>query len=140
MENLLLCSFAHHACSPLQGFLHEEELCEVTLPCQFFVRRVVLQSGVELVFEFSDMWSFWSLVFFTWSPIPEGLQQYGEGCDGRKAMACKRLLRSAKAVQKHGLGVLFFFVGVRTLCLLAEGGVYPSRYLWVSHSESDWHW
>ena len=28
MDNFVLCSFAHHACSPfLQGFLHEEELC-----------------------------------------------------------------------------------------------------------------
>ena len=28
MDNIVLCSFAHHACSPfLQGFLHEEELC-----------------------------------------------------------------------------------------------------------------
>ena len=32
VENFMLCSFAHDACSPLmQGFLHEEELCKVAL-------------------------------------------------------------------------------------------------------------
>ena len=36
VENLVLCSLAHHACSPLlQGFLHEEELCKVALTCHF---------------------------------------------------------------------------------------------------------
>ena len=34
VENIMLCSFAHHACSPLlQGFLHEKELCQVALTC-----------------------------------------------------------------------------------------------------------
>ena len=34
VENFVLCSFAHHACSPLlQGFLHEEELCKAALTC-----------------------------------------------------------------------------------------------------------
>ena len=37
VENTMPCSFAHHACSPLlQGFLHEEELCEVAFTCLFF--------------------------------------------------------------------------------------------------------
>ena len=36
VENFMLCSFAHHACSPLlQGFQHEEELCNVALTCHF---------------------------------------------------------------------------------------------------------
>ena len=30
VENFMLCSFAHFACSPiLQAFLHEEEMCKV---------------------------------------------------------------------------------------------------------------
>ena len=34
VENIMLCSFAHHACSPLlQGFLHEEEPCMVAVTC-----------------------------------------------------------------------------------------------------------
>ena len=34
-ENFMLCSCAHHACSPLlQESLHEEELCKVALRCQ----------------------------------------------------------------------------------------------------------
>ena len=34
VENFMLCSFAHHACSPpLKGFLHKEEMCEVALTC-----------------------------------------------------------------------------------------------------------
>ena len=36
VENFLLFSFAHPACSPLsQGFLHEDELCKVALTCHF---------------------------------------------------------------------------------------------------------
>ena len=36
VENFVLCSFAHHACSPLlQGFLHDEGLCKVALACHF---------------------------------------------------------------------------------------------------------
>ena len=36
VENLLVFSFAHPACSPLmQGFLHGEELCKVALICHF---------------------------------------------------------------------------------------------------------
>ena len=38
LENFLLCSFAHPACSPvLQGFQvqHEEEMCRVALTCRF---------------------------------------------------------------------------------------------------------
>ena len=38
MEHFMLCSYAHHPCSPhLQGFLHEEELCKVVLICHFSV-------------------------------------------------------------------------------------------------------
>ena len=34
VENILLCSFAHHACSPLlHGFSHEEALCKVAVTC-----------------------------------------------------------------------------------------------------------
>ena len=34
VENFMVCSFAHHACSPLlQGFLHEKELSNVVLTC-----------------------------------------------------------------------------------------------------------
>ena len=36
VENFMLCSFAHHACSPLlQGCLHQEELCKAALTCHF---------------------------------------------------------------------------------------------------------
>ena len=32
VENIMLCSFVHHARSPrMQGVLHEEELCKVAL-------------------------------------------------------------------------------------------------------------
>ena len=45
VENIMLCSFEHHGCSPLlQGFLHDEELCksgsdlslalDVIFPCE----------------------------------------------------------------------------------------------------------
>ena len=35
VENIMLCSFAHHACSPLlQGFLYEEEALDVIFLCQ----------------------------------------------------------------------------------------------------------
>ena len=34
VENIMWCSIAQHACSPLlRGFLHEEELCKVALTC-----------------------------------------------------------------------------------------------------------
>ena len=43
VENTMLCSFAHHACSPLlQGFLHEEELREVALTCHFSLDVIFL--------------------------------------------------------------------------------------------------
>ena len=36
VENFMLCSFAHFACSPfLQAFLHEEEMCKVALTKHF---------------------------------------------------------------------------------------------------------
>ena len=36
VENIMLCYFAHHACSPLlQGFVHEAKLCKVALTCRF---------------------------------------------------------------------------------------------------------
>ena len=35
LENIMLCSFAHHACRPLlQGFVNEEELSKVALTCE----------------------------------------------------------------------------------------------------------
>ena len=52
-----------------------------------FVGRVVPLSGlsVRVLFEFLDLRSIRPLLqlFFWISPIMEGLQQYGEGCDGR---------------------------------------------------------
>ena len=34
LENIMLCSFAHHACRPfLQGFIHEAKLWKVALTC-----------------------------------------------------------------------------------------------------------
>ena len=34
VENIMLCSSAHHACSPLlQGNVQEEDLCKVSLTC-----------------------------------------------------------------------------------------------------------
>ena len=36
VENLMLCSFAHHACSSLlQESSHEVELCKVAPTCHF---------------------------------------------------------------------------------------------------------
>ena len=36
VENAMWCSFAQDACSPiLQGFVHEEELCQVASTCHF---------------------------------------------------------------------------------------------------------
>ena len=36
LENIMLCSFAHHACRPLlQGFVYEEEQCKVALTFRF---------------------------------------------------------------------------------------------------------
>ena len=36
VENVVLCSFAHHACSPLlEGNLQAKELCNVALTCHF---------------------------------------------------------------------------------------------------------
>ena len=43
VENILLCSFAHHAFSPLlQGFPHGEERREVTLTCHFALDAIFL--------------------------------------------------------------------------------------------------
>ena len=43
VENFVLCSFAHHVCSPLlQGDLREEELCKVTLTCRFALDVIFL--------------------------------------------------------------------------------------------------
>ena len=40
VENIMLCSFAHHACSPLlQGFSHEEERA---LTCHFALDVILL--------------------------------------------------------------------------------------------------
>ena len=39
----MLCSFGHHACSPLlQEFLHEEELCKVAQTCHFSLDVIFL--------------------------------------------------------------------------------------------------
>ena len=46
VENIMLCSFAHHACGPLlQGFLHEEELCQVALTCHSALDVIFLCQG-----------------------------------------------------------------------------------------------
>ena len=46
VETFVLCSFAHHACSPLlQGYLHEDELCEVALTCHFSLDVIFLCQG-----------------------------------------------------------------------------------------------
>ena len=43
VENFVLCSFAHHARSPLlQGFLHEEEICNVAPTCHFSLDVILL--------------------------------------------------------------------------------------------------
>ena len=71
------------------------------------------------------------------SPIPEGLQQYGEGCDGRTV---ERLHEKFFGRWEGGVEVLLWrfscpFVGARKLSLLVEGGVYPQvSKLWVPHS------
>ena len=44
--NIMLCSFAHHACSPLlQRFLHDEEQCKAALTCQFALDVSRLYTG-----------------------------------------------------------------------------------------------
>ena len=46
VENFMLCSFAHHACSLLlQGSLHEEELGKVALTCHFSLDVIFLCEG-----------------------------------------------------------------------------------------------
>ena len=46
VENIMLCSFAHHACSPLLlGFLHEEEMCKVAVTCHFSLDVIFLCQG-----------------------------------------------------------------------------------------------
>ena len=46
--NFVLCSSAHHACSPvLQGFLHEAELCKVPLARGFFLGCDLPLSGLN---------------------------------------------------------------------------------------------
>ena len=43
VEHIMLCSFAHHACSRLvQGFLYKEELCKVALTCHFTLDLIFL--------------------------------------------------------------------------------------------------
>ena len=59
VEKFMLCSFAHHACSPLlQGSLHEEELCKVVLTCHFSLDVLYLCQ------EFSDLWSLCTVAAF----------------------------------------------------------------------------
>ena len=56
----MLCSFAHHACSPLlQGFLHEEALCKVPLLCHFALDMSFPLSGLGgiLFLEFCSLHS-----------------------------------------------------------------------------------
>ena len=43
----VLSSLAHHACSPLARFLHEEELCKVALTCQLLLGCDLPQSGLS---------------------------------------------------------------------------------------------
>ena len=46
VENIMLCSFAHHACSPLlQGFFYEGELCKVALTCHITLDVIFLCQG-----------------------------------------------------------------------------------------------
>ena len=46
VENTMLYSFAHHACSPLLlGFLHEEELCKVAQTCHSALDVIFLCQG-----------------------------------------------------------------------------------------------
>ena len=53
VENVVLCSFANCACSPLlQGFLHDEELCKAPLTCRFSLDVVFLCHDRAVVFLF----------------------------------------------------------------------------------------
>ena len=46
VENIMLCFFAHHACSPLlQGFVYDEELCKVALTFRFAFDVIFLCEG-----------------------------------------------------------------------------------------------
>ena len=45
MENILWCSLANHACSPLlQEYVYEEELCRVALTCRLALDVICLMS------------------------------------------------------------------------------------------------
>ena len=68
------------------------------------------------------------------SPILEGVQQYGEGCDGKEAKTCMVI----EKVGAHCLGVFpFLFSEQGGLSLLAEGLFTPPGILvWVPHSWS----
>ena len=79
VENFMLCSSVHLACSPiLEAFVHEEELCKVALTSSV-VGRVVPLSGLSVcvLLEFSELRSIRPLLqhFLNTSPIMEGLQQ-----------------------------------------------------------------
>ena len=54
VENFMLCSFEHHACSPLlQGYCHKEELCKVSLTSHFSLDVLYFcQEGVEISLSF----------------------------------------------------------------------------------------
>ena len=73
VENFMLCSFLHFACSPvLQAFLHEDEMCKVA--CHF---------SLDVLFPLSELsgCSFFAVdsstvaAFLNRAPIMEGLQQ-----------------------------------------------------------------
>ena len=97
VDNFMRCSFAYPARSPLlQGFLREEELCKVA---DVIISLSGVSSGLspELSFvafgcKFSDDAHCRAATevccrllqrLVASSPIKDGLQQCGEGCDGR---------------------------------------------------------
>ena len=99
MWRISCCSFAQHACSPLlQESLREVMLCKVVLTCHFFVGHVVPLSevsGALLEFFFLTVVSLSTVaVFAERSPIEEGLQQYGDGCDGETSTGIEKVQTS----------------------------------------------
>ena len=93
VENSVLCSCEHHACSPLlQRILHEEEQCKVwhvtsLFGCDLHPSGLNAGLNVESSVLLPIVAAFCPFFFST-----DGLQQYGECCDGRLGTGITQLM------------------------------------------------